>query len=70
MLFSCFLSKNEEEHIDEASSHGGNYGITRAGEHVSAQQALGCVMMTSEQQKHCWICWQLVVNLTCAPVYL
>lgn len=56
--------------MDEGSSHGGNYGITRAGEHVSAQQALGCVMMTSEQQKHCWICWQLVVNLTCAPVYL
>lgn len=38
---------------------------------LCAQQAVQpCVMMTSEQQKHWWISWQLVANLTCAPVFL
>lgn len=38
--------------------------------HSRLEAVLPCVVMTSEQQEHCWMSWQLVVNLTRAPVYL
>lgn len=42
ILFLCFLIKNERDHIDEGSSHGGNEELHGLVEHVCAQQALGC----------------------------
>lgn len=74
MLFSCFLIKNEQDHINRGFSSGGNQE-SRGLENMSlctagSRQCCFYMTRTGRQQKHWWLSQQLVVNLTCVPMFL